>query len=319
VAVSLNFILRNDGPGSWKAYGQERLYIERSQGMLRYETDEDIAFLREHIAQGDYLPVECTGFAHTEKLDETMPEGKGRIDGFLSFEQAVQAGEEQLFLYARPFQYALDICYLHNKAGIKPYEKGVEKMAMDIALLASTVITQYLLPYVAVATREAAEVAYQKVGKEAATKFHEVAGKVWEKVSANFDTPKEQTALEFFMEDPEGLKSKVEQVLKQKLESNPQLAQELSLIIQKSEAQTANTGAHIGEAMYAAVMDFRNANFSGAQHLQFIGMRVEGNQGPVWRTKDEPRPEVEPRPEGGPATKTSDKFEDSGASRTTPS
>jgi len=177
VAVSLNFIRRDDGPTSWKSYSRERIIVENSQGLLK-----EVTFPRELIAKGDYLPVECTGFAHSETLDGTMPEGKGRVDGFLSFERAVQAGTEQLQLDQRPFQYALDICYLQYKAGIKSYEKGVEKMEIEIAKIAATVVGNILVPFL----KQGAEKFAEQVGGEAGKESVSLAAKVWEKVKAAF-------------------------------------------------------------------------------------------------------------------------------------
>jgi hypothetical protein len=232
VAVSLNFILRNDGPGSWKAYGQERLYIERSQGMLRYEGDGHIAFLREHIIQGDYLPVECTGFAHTERLDDTMPEGKDRIDGFLSFEKAVRAGKEQLYLDQRPFQYALDICYLQNKAGIKPYQAGVETMEIEVAKLAS-VIVGVLVPYL----KMGAEKMAGKIGDEAGQKSTILASTVWDKVKAAFSSDaKCKRAIESFEKQPkdEDNRRRMITYLEDKLKEDSQLAKDLDNLLRTS-------------------------------------------------------------------------------------
>ena len=160
---------------------------------------------------------------------------------------------------------------------------------IDIALLASTIVAKYLVPYVGVAAKEVAEVAYEKVGKEAVTKFREVAGKVWDKVSATFNTPDDQAALKFFKDNPDGLKSTVEKILTEKLELNPQLAQELSGIVQSSEVQSTSTGAQIGEAINTAILDFRNANFQNSQNLRFVGLNVGSASNPSSaRPKDEP-------------------------------
>jgi len=70
----------------------------------------DVKRLRELIDTGQYLAVECTGFAQSQILPETVPEGVGRVgNGLLPFERAVAAGREQLDQVDRPFSYALDI------------------------------------------------------------------------------------------------------------------------------------------------------------------------------------------------------------------
>jgi hypothetical protein len=74
---------------------------------------------------GGFLPIECTGFAHSQRLSQqqtTFPETVGRQeDGTLTFERAVQAGQEQLNLQSRrPFHFALDIAMAQANIG-EPY------------------------------------------------------------------------------------------------------------------------------------------------------------------------------------------------------
>jgi tetratricopeptide (TPR) repeat protein len=67
------------------------------------------------------MAIECTGFAHTETaLSESQPEGVERQkDGTLTFERAIAAGEEQLYLPDRPLAFALDIAIAHQYWKIK--------------------------------------------------------------------------------------------------------------------------------------------------------------------------------------------------------
>ena len=91
-----------------------------STGILR-AADE----LRELVAAGRYVLVECTGFARTpDDLAPEFPEGRGRHDGLLSYERAVRAGVEQLDFAARPFAFAVDIAFLQNVKGLRTYSQG---------------------------------------------------------------------------------------------------------------------------------------------------------------------------------------------------
>jgi hypothetical protein len=223
VAVSMNFVLRNDGPTSWKAFNRERMHIENSLGMLKHEKDEDIKFLQQLIASGDLMPVECTGFAHSETLNVSMPEGRERADGFLSFGNAVQAGKEQLKSDQRPFQYALDICYLQYKSNIKPYEK----MEILTGKLALEIVGNILVPFLKHGAEKFADVIGGKEGKESAS----LASKVWEKVQSSFGSGKDKERIETFKKMPEEKESLITPILVEKLEEDNKLAQELYELI----------------------------------------------------------------------------------------
>jgi tetratricopeptide (TPR) repeat protein len=71
----------------------------------------DVEPLRRLIAEESFLAIECTGFAHSDQLGAQSegPEGQHRTNGVLSFDQAVEAGRQQLDLADRPFEFALDV------------------------------------------------------------------------------------------------------------------------------------------------------------------------------------------------------------------
>lgn len=68
-----------------------------------------------------YVAVECTGFAQSECMPPSMPEGQGRIRGVLPFARARGAGREQLDVSERPLHYALDIATLQETWGFAPF------------------------------------------------------------------------------------------------------------------------------------------------------------------------------------------------------
>ena len=79
--------------------------------------------LRDLIDEESFLAVECTGFAHSEQLGQIgdKPEGLGRVNGVMDFEQAVRAGRLQLDRADRPFQFAIDVAVAHYGWRIEPY------------------------------------------------------------------------------------------------------------------------------------------------------------------------------------------------------
>jgi hypothetical protein len=80
--------------------------------------------LRNLIDQGNFFAVECTGFARSTELGAgaaDKPETQQRIDGLLSFDQAVSVGHQQLALRGRPFRFAIDVAVAHFGWRIEPH------------------------------------------------------------------------------------------------------------------------------------------------------------------------------------------------------
>ena len=114
VAVSLHYSRQE----YWEAATPER---EQERSLFQKEPLKDVEFLRNLLRKGRFMAIECTGFAHTETaLSESQPEGVERQkDGTLTFERAIAAGEEQLYLRDRPLAFALDIAIAHQHWKIK--------------------------------------------------------------------------------------------------------------------------------------------------------------------------------------------------------
>jgi hypothetical protein len=110
VAVSLERGLRE-----WMDFGRREIE-QFDRGLL-----EDPEPLRGLIDQRSYLALECTGFAHSERLHGAQPEEQDRERGFLTFTQAGEVARKQLDVAARPFRFALDIASLHYRWGVAPF------------------------------------------------------------------------------------------------------------------------------------------------------------------------------------------------------
>jgi hypothetical protein len=84
----------------------------------------DAQELRNLIDEESFLAVECTGFAQSERLSQMIgdkPEALHRVGGVLDFEQAVEAGRQQLDRADRPFQFAIDVAVAHYGWRIEPH------------------------------------------------------------------------------------------------------------------------------------------------------------------------------------------------------
>ena len=83
----------------------------------------DVQALRDLIDEEYFLAVECTGFAHSDQLGQKigdMPEAQHRTGGVLTFDQAADAGRQQLDRADRPFQFAIDVAVAHYGWRIEP-------------------------------------------------------------------------------------------------------------------------------------------------------------------------------------------------------
>lgn len=95
----------------------------REHGLFAERPVTDGAPLIELVDRGDYLAVDCSGFAESHAaLEATAPEGRGRIGGFLPFDRAVAAGREQLSRPDSPVSFALDIGIAQLGWQIKPFD-----------------------------------------------------------------------------------------------------------------------------------------------------------------------------------------------------
>lgn len=92
--------------------------------------------VRDLVSQGEYVMVECTGFALAKDvLNSETPEGAGRVDGLMPYDRATQAGIEQLDFSAREFRFAIDVAYLQDVIGIEAYDPGaagLERINTDL-------------------------------------------------------------------------------------------------------------------------------------------------------------------------------------------
>lgn len=88
------------------------------KGAVINDNNNALNKLRTLVEQQDYILIECTGFAHTETISNNFPEGEGRVDGFLDFESAVEAGHKQL--NRRKLKMFIDVEIAHRLLRIKP-------------------------------------------------------------------------------------------------------------------------------------------------------------------------------------------------------
>ena len=139
VAVS-----RVHGAEQWSSWDRQQGEPAWSEGEV---TDADV--LRQLVDSGRYVLVECTGFAESEAMPETVPEGRGRVNGVLDFAAACAAGRAQLDVGDRPLRFAMDIATAWKDWGITPRE--------DMTVVPSTDTRERIHSWNADATKSASQ------------------------------------------------------------------------------------------------------------------------------------------------------------------
>jgi hypothetical protein len=145
-------------------------------------------------------------------------------------------------------------------------------MPLDLALLATTVVSSFLMPYAKKAMEKVAEITSEKFGDAAAKAGTDVAQKVWIRIKSAFTSEKEKATLEQFEEFPDAAKPLVEAVLKKKLEEDPALRDDLDKLA-NTPLPGGSTGAQIMQAGIAGVVDLRGATISGSGQT-FAGVSI---------------------------------------------
>ena len=147
-------------------------------------------------------------------------------------------------------------------------------MALDLAVLATTVVSSFLLPYVKIGAQKLVESMAGQVGKSTAEYGAGGAKQLWERVKEAFSSDDDQEAIVQFEKRPDAAKGLVEAVLKEKFEKDPIFAQELDRLVNSTGPDGKTSGAQIMHAGIAGIIDARGANFTSAQGVHLTGVQV---------------------------------------------
>ena len=153
-------------------------------------------------------------------------------------------------------------------------------MPIDIALLAGTIATNFLLPFVKQGAARIGEAIAQSSGAEDGDHARGVVEQVWNTVSGLFSKPADAGLLTHLKDDPEAARPLVESVLRQRLAENPQAAEALDQLVNSPAPSGQTVAASIESAGIAGIVNMPNANLSGAQGLRISGVnigRLEGS------------------------------------------
>lgn len=139
-------------------------------------------------------------------------------------------------------------------------------MPIDIAALAATVVSSFLLPVAKKTVNEIRERLSQDVSATAADEASSLFTRVWERVKGMFGSDADRAVIEQFEKRPEVTAPLVEEMLAEKLEAEPAIADELrQLVEQPVPGGAGGTGMTMGQviAQTAGFLDARGAHISG--------------------------------------------------------
>jgi hypothetical protein len=142
----------------------------------------------------------------------------------------------------------------------------------DALGLATSTVSVFLVPYL----KLGAEKFVEAVGKAAGEQGVNAAQQLWTRVRKAFSKDEEEQAvISQFEKHPEAAGPLVITLLKEKLEQDKALVQDLTELIRQFEQSQGMSGAQIGQATIAGIADLRQANFAGAKHVRIVGTQVK--------------------------------------------
>jgi hypothetical protein len=134
-------------------------------------------------------------------------------------------------------------------------------MPLEIAVLATSIVTSFLMPLVKQGAEKISEAVSAKFSAAAGEHVSKVAKNIWEKVKDAFNSDTEKATLTQFEKYPEESKPLVEKMLEEKLKADPKLATDLDKLAQ-SPSPGGGTAVSIA-ASTVGYVDARHATISG--------------------------------------------------------
>lgn len=143
-------------------------------------------------------------------------------------------------------------------------------MSLDVASLATTIVTSFLLPYVKLGIEEIAEKVTQQASSAVADEATSLTKKIWNRIKDIFsgDDAKRLATFESTQGENQDV---IVSILKEKLQSDTHLADELDRLINPSTSAPRSSGAQVMKAHIAGIVDVRGADFSNSSNVTITG------------------------------------------------
>jgi hypothetical protein len=133
---------------------------------------------------------------------------------------------------------------------------------IEIALLATTIVSKFLVPFFKKGKDGFTEDVAKTEGEAAAEGLTKTAQALWQRITGRFDQDKEKSAVSLFPDEPEDTANVMIKYLKQRLENDADFRKELDQLVEAPVSGTDQTSWQL-MAKYAGVVDARGATISG--------------------------------------------------------
>lgn len=147
-------------------------------------------------------------------------------------------------------------------------------MAIDIAVLTTTIVSSFLVPYLKLGAEKLVEEVGKTFGKSAGKHTLEVSKRIWKSIKTKFNSKDNKVILKHFEKSPEEASKLIEKLLKEMLLSDIDYANELNDLINLPSPDGQGTGAQIMQAHIAGIVDLRNADFRGTKDVSIKGVSI---------------------------------------------
>lgn len=135
-------------------------------------------------------------------------------------------------------------------------------MPIDLAALATTVVTSFLLPYAKKQLELIGKKTTEKLGEEVGKGVSKTVASVWEKVKDLF-SGSDQNILERFEKSPETSSPMIIEMLKEKLTDNQSLAEYLNELVNQPVSSSGQSAAQIMNAEIAGIVQIGTVSGEG--------------------------------------------------------
>jgi hypothetical protein len=133
---------------------------------------------------------------------------------------------------------------------------------IEIALLATTVVSKFLVPLFNKGKDDFTESLAEQAGRGAAESLVGTAQKIWARVLKRFDRDDEKSAAKLFSEDPEAMDKMLVKLLQKRLEEDQDFRQQINQLVEAPVPGTDSTSWQL-IGTYVGAVDARNATISG--------------------------------------------------------
>lgn len=151
---------------------------------------------------------------------------------------------------------------------------------IEIALLATTVVSRFLVPLFKKGKDGFKDGLAETEGRAAAEGLVGTAEAIWHKITGRFSRDNEKSAVSLFTEDPENMEKVMTNFLQKRLEEDADFREQIQQLVDTPVSGTGRTSWQLmGE--YVGAVDARNAQISGNATVAGLIVNSGSSQQPV--------------------------------------